>query len=358
MEDMFNERMSPTTIVEFIVAFAREYRRTEGMLGARLMQSSCVHVDETRINIEGAEYYVWIFTDGEHVIFRMTETREATIVHELLSGYQGVLITDFYAGYDSVPCRQQKCWVHLIRDLNDDLWANPFNAEFERFVSDVRDLIIPIFEAVGKYGLKKRNLRKFKKPVERFYEKTIRDRIYESEVTCRYQKRFERYRESLFVFLDEDCIAWNNNTAERALRDLAVQRKISGSFLSVWQRIISCCWHRPILQISGQVVSEISSLQGERCGCFPRWQAEEDCDRRRTPGGGTASTTLNQKSPLCRRGMAGVRPRGGKQNNEIGRSLSPAFVGRRLAPISGSGHNAAIFYANVLHAMFVQRNWK
>ena len=230
MEDMFNERMSPTTIVEFIVAFAREYRRTEGMLGARLMQSSCVHVDETRINIEGAEYYVWIFTDGEHVIFRMTETREATIVHELLSGYQGVLITDFYSGYDSVPCRQQKCWVHLIRDLNDDLWANPFNAEFERFVSDVRDLIIPIFEAVEKYGLKKRNLRKFKKPVERFYEKTIRDRIYESEVTCRYQKRFERYRESLFVFLDEDCIAWNNNTAERALRDLAVQRKISGSF--------------------------------------------------------------------------------------------------------------------------------
>ena len=230
MEDMFNERMSPTTIVEFIVAFAREYRRTERMLVARLMQSSCVHVDETRINIEGAEYYVWIFTDGDHVIFRMTETREATIVHELLSGYQGVLITDFYSGYDSVPCRQQKCWVHLSRDLNDDLWANPFNAEFERFVSDVRDLIIPIFEAVGKYGLKKRNLRKFKKPVERFYEKTIRDRIYESEVTCRYQKRFERYRESLFVFLDEDCIAWNNNTAERALRDLAVQRKISGSF--------------------------------------------------------------------------------------------------------------------------------
>jgi hypothetical protein len=26
--------------------------------------------------------------------------------------------------------------------------------------------------------------------------------------------------------------------------------------------------------------------------------------------------------------------------------------------ISGSGHNAAIFYANVFHAMFVERNWK
>jgi predicted RecB family nuclease len=230
MEDMFSERMSPTTIVAFITTFAREYRATERRFIGRMMQSPFVHVDETRLNIEGAEYYVWIFTDGDHVVFRMTETREATIVHEFLKGYRGVLITDFYSGYDSVPCRQQKCWVHLIRDLNDDLWANPFNPEFESFVSDVRDLIMPIFVGVEKHGLKKRNLRKFKRSVERFYKRTICGKVYESEVTRTYQKRFDRYRESLFVFLDEDNIAWNNNMAERGIKELAVQRKISGSF--------------------------------------------------------------------------------------------------------------------------------
>ena len=47
-------------------------------------------------------------------------------------------------------------------------------------------------------------------------------------VTKTYQKRFVRYRESLFRFLDEDGIPWNNNTGERAIRHLAVQRKISG----------------------------------------------------------------------------------------------------------------------------------
>jgi hypothetical protein len=31
-------------------------------------------------------------------------------------------------------------------------------------------------------------------------------------------------------FLEEDGIPWNNNTAERAIRHLAVQRKISGTF--------------------------------------------------------------------------------------------------------------------------------
>jgi hypothetical protein len=34
----------------------------------------------------------------------------------------------------------------------------------------------------------------------------------------------------MFTFLQTDGIPWNNNTAERALRHLAVQRKISGSF--------------------------------------------------------------------------------------------------------------------------------
>jgi hypothetical protein len=50
-----------------------------------------------------------------------------------------------------------------------------------------------------------------------------------SEVTIKYQKRFERYRDSLFTFLSEDNIPWNNNMAERAIRHLAIQRKISGT---------------------------------------------------------------------------------------------------------------------------------
>ena len=55
-------------------------------------------------------------------------------------------------------------------------------------------------------------------------------RFYKSEVTLKYQKRFERYRDSLFTFVSLDGIPWNNNTAERGIRHLAIQRKISGAF--------------------------------------------------------------------------------------------------------------------------------
>jgi Transposase IS66 family len=160
----------------------------------------------------------------------MTETREATIVHDFLSGYQGILISDFYPGYDSVKCRQQKCLVHLIRDLNEDLWKAPFDGEFESFILEVKNLLVPMLETVQKYGLKKRHLQKFSKQIDQFYERVITDRTYRSELTMKYQSRFKRYRQSLFTFIEHDGIPWNNNMAERAIRHLAVQRKISGSF--------------------------------------------------------------------------------------------------------------------------------
>jgi hypothetical protein len=120
--------------------------------------------------------------------------------------------------------------VHLIRDLNDDLWASPFNAEFEGFVLAVRDLLVPMIEAVQEGATKARRLAKFLPTVDAFYASHITNVSCKFEVTQKYQKRFERYRDSLFTFLSLDGIPWNNNTAERGLRQLAVQRKISGAF--------------------------------------------------------------------------------------------------------------------------------
>ncbi len=164
------------------------------------------------------------------MVFRKTETRESLIVHETLSHYNGIIISDFYPGYDSVKCRQQKCWSHLIRDINDDLWKEPFNEEFEFFVLQVKNLIVPIIQFIQTNGSKKKGLEKFKITVEKFYKENIDDRNYSFEVTDKYQKRFKRYKNSLFTFLEEDDIPWNNNMAERAIRHLAVQRKISNTF--------------------------------------------------------------------------------------------------------------------------------
>ncbi|MCG6137630.1 MAG: IS66 family transposase [Nostoc sp. LLA-1] len=230
MQEQFGEKILAGSIVTFIKDFAQYYSETEKSIIQSLLKSPSIHVDETTINIKGFNWYAWVFTNEEYVVFKLSETREATIVHELLFGYTGILISDFYAGYDSVQCRQQKCWVHLIRDLNDDLRETPFDTEYEMFVLEVRNLIIPIMEAIQKYGLKKRILEKFQKEVDKFYQTFITDKWYRSDLVIKYQKRFKRYRDSLFTFLEEDEILWHNNVAERAIRHLAIQRDISSSF--------------------------------------------------------------------------------------------------------------------------------
>jgi len=37
--------------------------------------------------------------------------------------FRGVLVSDFYAAYDS-PNAQQKCLIHLMRDINQELLNN------------------------------------------------------------------------------------------------------------------------------------------------------------------------------------------------------------------------------------------
>ena len=229
LEDQFGEVISEGSIVNFLRTFSDFYSDTDQILVKKILQSPFVHADETKINIQGVEQYVWVFTDGRHVVFKLTPTREAEIAHKFLSDYSGTLVSDFYPGYDSIKCKQQKCWVHLIRDMNDDLWKSPFDSEFERFLLKARNLIVPILETVEEHGSKTKKLSKFNTDVDQFYEDTI-NKIYKSELAIKYQKRFLRYRESLFTFLKEDNIPWNNNAGERAIRHLAVQRKISGTF--------------------------------------------------------------------------------------------------------------------------------
>lgn len=107
VEDTFGEHVANATIHYLFMKLADFYIETERMLLKQILNSPFVHMDETTINIRGSSQYVWVITDGSHVVFRLTENRESTIVHEWLNGYSGVLCSDFFGGYDSIPCLQQ-----------------------------------------------------------------------------------------------------------------------------------------------------------------------------------------------------------------------------------------------------------
>ena len=49
-------------------------------------------------------------------------------------------------------CPQQKCLIHLMRDLNDDLLRQPFNEELKELVRDFAVLLKPMIETVDRFA--------------------------------------------------------------------------------------------------------------------------------------------------------------------------------------------------------------
>ena len=228
--EVIKDKIGPGYGGELVKNFSEYYLETEKKIINNILQSPFIHADETTISIHGEIQYVWIFTTDRHVTFKLSKNREASTIKDFLKGYTGVLISDFFVGYDNVECLQQKCWVHLIRDINNGLWESPFDKEYEGFVCEIRNLIIPIIQTVHQYGLKKYFLKKYQKSIDRFYKQNIDGKVYKSELCILYQKRLIRYRNSLFTFINHNEITWHNNPAENGLRHICVQRKISGSF--------------------------------------------------------------------------------------------------------------------------------
>ena len=101
---------------------AEVYRVTVDRMLDQLRSGMLILADETKVKIKHSmPGYVWAFTGTEIVVYLYHPTREGTFLKETLGDFAGVLVSDFYSAYDSVTCHQQKCHLHLMRDINDDL---------------------------------------------------------------------------------------------------------------------------------------------------------------------------------------------------------------------------------------------
>ena len=230
LETMFEDCFGLSTGLEqdlhrIRALMANRYRATWRRILARIVGGGLAHADETHANLRKGKGYVWALTNMEDVVYIYRPNREADFLLELLRDFKGVLVTDFYAGYESLPCEQQKCLVHLIRDLNNDLKGNPYDEEFKTLAADFGKLLRSIVDTIDRYGLKKRHLHRHQAEVGRFF-RAVETRVYRSELAEGYQKRLLKNEGKLFTFLDHDGVPWNNNNAEHAIKAFAEYRRI------------------------------------------------------------------------------------------------------------------------------------
>ena len=132
---------------------AERYRPTFKLLMQRLLAGTVIYVDETEISLRHGKGYVWVLANNEAVVFLYRPNRESAFLKELLAGFQGVVVSDFYSGYDGLLCLQQKCLIHLIRDMNTDLRLNPFDDELKTLIGEFATLLRKIVETIDRHGL-------------------------------------------------------------------------------------------------------------------------------------------------------------------------------------------------------------
>lgn len=227
LKRLFGFKLTRSTLNNLKIKAANQYLITKRKILERIVNGRLVHADETRANIKGNLAYVWVLTNLKEVVYILSESREGEIIQELLKGFKGVLITDFYAAYESIECPQQKCLIHLMRDLNGEILNNPFDEEFKSIALGFAGLLKPMVETIDRFGLKQRFLRKHSGEVDRFY--TLLDRSdFQSEASIKCKQRFEKNRDSLFTFLHYDGVPWNNNNAEHAIKAFARIRDVIG----------------------------------------------------------------------------------------------------------------------------------
>ncbi len=220
--------LSQGAIVGALQRVAAAGQASLAQIHAAIRASPRVYADETGLRQDGANGYLWSFsTERERYFVHGRRTKE--VVDAVLGpDFAGVLVSDFYAAYDHYAGPHQRCWAHLLRDIHELRDTHPQDARLQVWADQV-------------HGLYQRACRAQRRPAA---DRLTLQRQYEAEllqlcqpfltatapsvphaVLCR---RMQKYLPELFSFVSDPALSSTNNAAERSVRPVVCQRKISG----------------------------------------------------------------------------------------------------------------------------------
>jgi predicted RecB family nuclease len=226
LQDLFGVRVPQPTLYRCKGVAAQRYWLNYENIKRRILSGKFLHIDETEVTLKDRKGYVWVIANDECTYYFFRENREAGFLQEFLGDFSGVLVSDFFAGYDSVNVPQQRCLIHLLRDLNDDLRCFPFDGQLREVATRFASVLRGSVAIIDRHGLSQRHLGKHKEAAASFSE-WLHCQNFDSDPALKYQKRFSKYSGRIFTFMEHDGITWNNNCAENAMKVFARQRRFA-----------------------------------------------------------------------------------------------------------------------------------
>lgn len=250
-------KLTPGGLIDAWQRLAEVLEAWYEQIGQQAKQSAHLHADETGWRVNGQTHWLWCFANDYSCYYMIDRCRGSPALQQFFTeDFEGVLITDFWAPYESVCAEdRQYCLVHLLRELekvdlrNDSDEWHAFAKKLRRLLHDgIRLRKRPDF-APGKFQsrIDRLNMRlaqlASEEPVDReartgretragrearVGRAALASTLVDSDVR-RLKKRLRRYGEYTFTFLDHANVAFENNFAERQIRPAVILRKNSQS---------------------------------------------------------------------------------------------------------------------------------
>lgn len=197
-----------------------------------------VHADETGWRESGHNGYAWLLAtpEGERYV-EFHHSRAGAVANALVGeDFHGVLVTDFYGGYNDTPGGQhQRCWVHLLRDLRTLAEAHADGTsltavEVRVWTAAVRGVWRQVRAAVRRDPpLAAEQRRSLAQRLQRTLHALGDQFVTALGHPCRALAwRLWHFGPELLTCVAQSGVPPDNNAAEQAVRPLVVGRKISG----------------------------------------------------------------------------------------------------------------------------------
>jgi transposase len=245
LADLFGAQLSLGTLVGWVQQAATVLEPVEAALKAALCQVPVLHHDETGVRQAGRVAWAHVASTARltHYAIQPSRGRDATDAIGILPAYRGVSVHDGWKPYWAhAGCRHALCNIHHLRELTflEEEYAQAWAKELKGLLREMKAATDQA-RARGAARLLQRERDGFVARYERLLVAGLaanpppirrprqRGRIKQSPAR-NLLERLLLGQDAVLAFLDDLAIPFDNNQAERDLRMLKVQQKISGCF--------------------------------------------------------------------------------------------------------------------------------
>ena len=224
LERHYNIHITDVGVFKITNSVAKKLEIPYNELIKKIRNAEVIYADETEIKVDGITYHLWTFVTESEVLFVIRKSRSKSVIEEVLGAkFDGVICSDGWTAYTQYTINLQRCWAHLLREAKD---LAEKHASFSGFYNSFKK----IFEKIKKIREKDLSLKtrlKWKEKLRLGMKQTI-EQMNSYKEFRKFATTVKNGLEHWFTCVINLLVEPTNNIAERALRELIVQRKIIG----------------------------------------------------------------------------------------------------------------------------------